>query len=427
MNPASLTRRSLLHLAGGAVSVVGLGACSPAGSGGLAGSPRESTEPGFTTAPDSAAPATTSTTFVESVANVDSRRLVVVQLMGGNDLLNTVPPLDGRYHDLRPTIAIADDERVPLAGVSEAGLHPSLAGLVPAWSDGSLAIIRGIGFAEPNRSHFVSMDRWWRADDLAAAGWLGRAVDLLENPLPPLYGTVLGGGSPLLVGDHSRPTAVSSPEAFQLNSLDPRWLDFGDGRGVLDGVARASIASALSAMDDFASLADETGGDTSDRPEATGATPITDGLTTAAQLLAGDVGARIVVVSAGGFDTHANQLAVHEGLLADLSGGLMLFHQRMADDGLGDDVMVVVTSEFGRRAAENGSGGTDHGSGGLSLMMGGGVRGGMYGAADLAALADGDVAAAVDPCALYTVCLDWLGADVERVLGRRDDTLLAGP
>ena len=125
-------------------------------------------------------------------------------------------------------------------------------------------------------------------------------------------------------------------------------------------------------------------------------------------------------MSAGGFDTHANQAPTQQQLLADLASGLSAFLATVDQAGMTDRVLVATTSEFGRRVQENGSGGTDHGAGGLSLVLGP-VRPGVHGSLDLGDLLDGDVRPAVDPRVLYTAALDWLGADVEAVLGRRYD------
>jgi len=130
------------------------------------------------------------------------------------------------------------------------------------------------------------------------------------------------------------------------------------------------------------------------------------------------------VVSAGGFDTHANQLSEQAALLEDLATGIDAFFEAIEVAGLGDDVLLVVNSEFGRRAAENGSGGCDHGAGGLSLAVGRGVRGGVFGEVDLGNLLDGDIRPNVAPQAFFTRCLDWLGVDAEHVLGARDDSLV---
>jgi uncharacterized protein (DUF1501 family) len=145
-----------------------------------------------------------------------------------------------------------------------------------------------------------------------------------------------------------------------------------------------------------------------------------EGLQTALHLLTGNLGARIIVVSASGFDTHANQLVTHEQLYADLAHGLVSFVDAVEAAGLSDRVLLVTTSEFGRRVHENGSGGTDHGAGGLSLVVGP-VNPGVHGELDLGSLQDGDLRPSVEPRTLYTACLDWLGFDPAVALGRRYD------
>ncbi len=428
-----LNRRQFIALGGGAVVVAGLGACdrrgvprnvadsTPTSTGGTASTGGTSTS---ATGPTASATATTETLNSPSTAAAfGGRRLVVVQLNGGNDLLNSLPPSDGRYRDLRPTIAIPEADIVTLAGLSDAGLHPSLRSLTRFWDAGQLAIMRGIGFEVPNRSHFVSMDRWWRADQLTEPGWLGRVLDGLPADPSPLFATALGGGAPLLNGRTVQPTVISSPSSFRWVDFDPAWLATmgGDGED-LAGLARHAFQRTVQAVSDFAEI---TGGSatTDELPTREGGATIVDGLSVAAQLLAADAGTQMVVVSASGFDTHANQLAAQAGLLEDLATGIDAFFGSIEAAGLGEDVLLVVTSEFGRRAAENGSGGCDHGAGGLSLAVGRGVRGGMFGEVDLGDLLDGDVRPTVAPQALFTRCLDWLGVDVEQVLGARDESL----
>ena len=420
--PESLDRRQFIRFGAGAVVVVGHGACT-----------RDTATPGVSSSAASSAtsvsgtvtlPTTTNTTAPNAAGGVlAGRRLVVVQLNGGNDLLNSLPPTDGRYRDLRPTLAIPEGEVLALAGVDDAGLHPSLAGLLPSWDAGELAIIRGIGFEEPNRSHFVSMDRWWRADELTQPGWLGRVLDGLPDEPSPLFAAALGGGAPLLNGRDVQPTVLANAGSFRWVGMEPAWVDAMGGEGDdLVGMARHALRRTVQAVEEFAAL---TGGSaTSDElPTREGGATITEGLEVAAQMLTSDVGTQLVVVSAGGFDTHAGQQAVHAELLADLGDGIAAFTAAIEAAGMADEVLLVVTSEFGRRAAENGSGGCDHGAGGLSLAVGRGVRGGMYGEVDLSNLLDGDVRPSVVPQALFTQCLDWLGADVEQVLGRRTDGL----
>ncbi len=412
MNDPFLSRRQFFRAGAGAVVVVGLGACDRGASGRPAST---STTVLMPTSTVSTVPGATSS--VPSSSVFGGKRLVIVQLNGGNDLLNTMPPADGRYMDLRPTIGIPESDRVALKGVVDASLHPSLAGLSSLWEDGRLAIVQGIGFEDPNRSHFVSMARWWRADDLAGAGWLGRALDGLATEPSPLFASAVGGSAPLLSGVNAQPTVISSPGSFRFAGVDPGWVRAmsGDGEGLV-GAARHAYGRAVDAVVDFAALS---GAPVSsdDLPEREGGATIAGGLAVAAQMLAGDVGTQIVVVSAGGFDTHSQQLTVHAGLLQDLADGLVAFQDAIAAAGLADDVLVVTTSEFGRRAAENGSAGCDHGAGGLTLALGNGVRGGMYGSVDLGDLLDGDVRPVVDPRALYADCLTWLQLEPEALLG----------
>lgn len=417
-----LNRRQFIQLGGGAVVVAGLGACNRGTV-----SRTSDTDPSSTagsSVPAAQTPVVTSTTIAKSGGSTfDGRRLVVVQLNGGNDLLNSLPPTDGRYHDLRPTIAIPEADIVNLAGLDDAGLHPSLGGLTRFWDQGQLAVIRGIGFEVPNRSHFVSMDRWWRADQLTQPGWLGRVLDGLAGEPSPLFATALGGGAPILNGQTVQPTVITSASSFRWVDFDPQWLSAMAGGGAdLVGMARHAFERTVRAVTDFADI---TGGSASsdELPTREGGATIADGLSVAAQLLAADAGTQMVVVSAGGFDTHANQLPQQAGLLEDLATGIDAFFVAIEAAGLGDDVLLVVTSEFGRRAAENGSGGCDHGAGGLSLAVGSGVRGGVFGEVDLGDLLDGDIRPSVAPQALFTRCLDWLGVDADQILGTRDDSL----
>lgn len=418
-----IDRRQFIGIGAGATVAVALSSCNGSASTAATSSAVPTSSTSTSSTPSSVPPSVPS--YVGDL-QFNGRRLVVVQLNGGNDLLNTLPPTAGRYHDMRPTLALADSDVVALAGVSDAGLHSALAPLVGAWDAGQLALIRGIGFEVPNRSHFVSMDRWWRADQLTQPGWLGRVVDGLAAEPTPLFGTALGASAPLLNGATRQPTVIGSSGSFRWVDIDPEWIAaLSSGADVgsdLISQARHAYVRTVEAVDDFAEI---TGGEaTSDELAGReGGATIADGLATAAQLLASDAGAQLVVVSAGGFDTHANQLPVQADLLADLADGVATFMTSMASAGLADDVLLVVTSEFGRRAFENGSGGCDHGAGGFSMAIGNAVKGGMYGEVDLDDLLDGDVRPTVAPQALFTDCLEWLGVDAEATLGARDGSL----
>lgn len=427
-----ISRRRFLVLGGGAVTVTALGAY------GATFLHDDSTATTATTAADKALTApslpagTTATSATASsspssssspatASDLARRRLVIVQLSGGNDGLNTVVPIDGRYHDARPTIGVKDSELIALPGVSGLGLHPSLSPLMDRWSAGQLAVIRGIGFSDPNRSHFASMDRWWRADEPSKPGWLGRTLDALASDPRPLYATSLGGRAPLLSGGARQPTTVASAKQFQFRGVPATVIDAlsqsSPATDPLTTLTQQAFYHAVAAVSDFVSVSSVHASDPADPADEAG--KLSDGLAMAANLLTADVGTRLVVVSASGFDTHANQRADQDRLLADLAHGISTFFASIDAAGLSDDVMLVTTSEFGRRVAENGSGGTDHGAGSVSFAVGKHVMGGVFGDSDLGNLLEGDVRPVVDPRALYTNCLDWIGADAEQVLGRR--------
>jgi uncharacterized protein (DUF1501 family) len=419
-----IDRRQFLGLLGG-VTVVGLAACTDRhGTAGSSSSP-------FSTSPSDATTGATDGTGTIGTGSSASRRvLVIVQLNGGNDGLNTVIPAAGQYHDLRPTLAIPEADRVALTGRTDLTLHPSLAPLGALWTAGKLAIVESVGFPDQNHSHFVAMDQWWRADDpRASTGWLGRHLASLPTT-DPLYATALNSSAPLLLNAVNPATVVFRPAAFAFApAFDPSLLTaMADPASTdpLRAAAQAALARSVAAVADFTKSINGAAADDAAPPseqQREGGATIADGLATAAKLIVDNPNTHIVVVSASGFDTHANQLATQEALLADLAAGLEAFMTAMEHAGMADDVLVVTTSEFGRRAAENGSGGTDHGTGNVTFVLGTKIAPGLHGEVDLTHLVNGDVAASVDPRTIYTACLDWLGADVDRVLGKRYDDL----
>lgn len=387
--------------------------------------------------------ATGDTTPIGSVPPVGAQRdtiLVLIQLSGGNDALNTLPPSDGRYLDARPTLGVAEGERVALAGTTAYALHPSLAPLATRWEQGRLAALAGIGFEGQSRSHFAALDTWWSADptDLAGPGWLGRWLDATAaaDPTNPLRAVSLGGGAPALVGTSSLVTVIQAPEQFRL--LAPPGADadvltralLATAAPLADepllAAAQAALPTTFGAVDHLARVVTPpaggagaggagAGGVGGAGRSGQGGGPGALGwlLRTAASILELDLGTRVVQVSANGFDTHANQAADHPRLLADLADGMTAILDAVAAQGRGERVLVAAISEFGRRVQENGSG-TDHGFGGLALVAGepvaaGGAGGTVVGALDLGGLVAGDLPVVLDARSLYAACLDHLG------------------
>ncbi len=423
----SISRRRFLALGAGLV-VTGC-ADSTRPSAAPDTSPSPTVPPGILpTAPPATSPAVVTTVSTPEPAVGGDRVLVLVELNGGNDAVNTMPPLTGVYRDLRPTIALPEPEILLPAALDGHGLHPSLAPLVRLLDGGRLAMVAGIGFDDPNRSHFVSTDRWTRADRMdEELGWLGRWLDLLPDDPPALGATALGNAGAVLRGAGRRGTAIGQVDAFafppELRSASVRALTEPLSDEPLLAAAQRAFGASVGAVQEFDEIADavRSGLPSGDSGQPSGA--FSTGLAVAAQLVLGEVGARVVTVSVAGFDTHAEQLATHAELLADLASGLASFWTTLDAAGASHRAMVATTSEFGRRVAENASNGCDHGAAGLSLVMANSVAGAQFGSLDAGDLLDGDLRPQIDPRTMFTACLDWLDADVERILGRRYDQI----
>lgn len=357
------------------------------------------------------------------------RVLVVLELSGGNDGLNTLVPDDGQYRDARPNLALPPDDLVALSGESGYALHPGLAPLAPLWAAGRLAALQGIGFDGQTRSHFAATDTW-RAGGQApfTTSWLGRWLDATAgDQASPLRAVALGTNTRILAADRSLSTAVKTPSTFQL--MAPR----GPGADP-DAVVAAFEATAAPLSDDPLFSAAQTaipatlgavhvltqatnGGNTPQlSPDEARYHQASSLLDTAARIIELDVGTEVVVVGAEGYDTHAAQAEPHARLLSDLGEGISRFLAAMEEVGRADDVLLLTTSEFGRRVAENGSGGTDHGAAGTQFLAGAAVRGQIVGAPAFDDLIEGDLPVEVDSRSLFAVGLDWLGGPTDEIL-----------
>jgi uncharacterized protein (DUF1501 family) len=360
------------------------------------------------------------------------RVLVVVQLLGGNDGLNTVVPfgLDGYAHNRRAL-------RLPAASLhkltGEVGLHPALGAMGKLLDDGRLAIVQGVGYPNPDRSHFRSMEIWesGRLEPGALeTGWLGRALE--EFP------SRAGGDSPALhIGTRSLPLALRSrrTEVPSLASLEQYRLQLGgseserrDERTALDQMARLERG-----QDDpllgFIRRTTLTAYDSSRRLEQVANASATDAkypdhglarrLAQIAQIIKAGFGTRIFYTSLDGFDTHANQLGTHAALLTELADSIAAFHADLAKAGQADRVALLTFSEFGRRVRENASQGTDHGAAAPLFVVGPVRQAGLVGAhPNLEALDDGDLKFHTDFRRVYAALLEsWLGCPSAPVIG----------
>jgi uncharacterized protein (DUF1501 family) len=360
--------------------------------------------------------------------------LVVVTLYGGNDGLNTlVPAADPAYQQARPELAYRPEEVLELG--EGLGLNPGMRGLKALWDARRLAIVRGVGYPQADRSHFRSMAIWQTASPAAASstGWLGRWLDAttgdpltalsLESVLPPLLAGEKVAAASFPLSGLKLPKDELGRALQLLGRPDP--VD-----GPWQGRVATSLADLQRAADTFGTAADRPpappapptesdGDDTATKgASAGGAGALGAQLDMVATLIEMGVPTRAYSVSLGGFDTHSDERGTQERLLGQLDAALSGFQRRLDGTDRGGQVVVLVYSEFGRRVAANGSDGTDHGTAGPVFVLGRGVRGGFHGAEpSLTDLDHGDLKLTTDFRSVYASLLDGvLGADPARVL-----------
>jgi uncharacterized protein (DUF1501 family) len=343
--------------------------------------------------------------------------LVVVELSGGNDALNTIIPYSNDiYYHSRPSLAVSKKEVLSLS--SDVGLHPSLKPWMKLWDDGELALIQGVGHPKPNRSHFESMAIWHTADPSSQVldGWVARIAEKYGDPF---CATNFGGTTPRVFrsDDLILPT-IGSIDRFQLKV--PAELDKFYQQMLSEPMAGRADVLRQSTVQMFSDIDKVQKGVSKYKPgvqypESVLATKLRD----VARLISADVGPRVFYTSQGGYDTHAGQPLDHPELLDALSSALLAFRNDLKAQGKEDDVIVIGFSEFGRRLAENASSGTDHGKAGMMFALGKNVKGGLFGEyPDLAKLDDGDPRFTTDFRQVYGTVLDrWMKIPSRDILG----------
>ena len=355
-----------------------------------------------------------------------AKTLVLVTLYGGNDGLNTVIPYgDEAYAKARPTLAYPADQVLKLDDTF--GLNPGLAGLHKLYGAKKMAVVRGVGYPKPDHSHFRSMDIWQTADPVrpGTTGWIGRWLDgaggdprlavSFEPVLPPLLAGATSAGATVPGGAVKVPAFVT-PELLK---------GFGAGSAA-DTPAMARAAGCFTDLSRVRDLMTDVVEPAPDPTEDGGATstggaagPLQQQLDLVARCVEAGAVTRVYSVSLGGFDLHADEKGAQQGQLERLDKPLTAFLDRMAKSAAGQDVVVAVYSEFGRRVAANASDGTDHGTASSVFLLGEGIKGGLYGEPpSLTDLDDGDLKYTTDFRDVYAGLLRTvLDAEPEKVLG----------
>jgi uncharacterized protein (DUF1501 family) len=362
------------------------------------------------------------------------KTLVIVQLAGGNDGLNTlVPYRDPAYAKLRPSLMVPAGQVVPLN--DDFGLHPKLGALKTLWDSKQLAVVHGVGYPGPNFSHFQSMLIWQSAGPRAAAGegWLGSYLARLESEEhDPLHGfNVDRFVAPELYSSQAPIVSAVDAAAYGFQKLAPDEAEARRRQTALlklyDQFPKNMPYAALletTAADAVASSASLTDAVAQHTPAvAYPQTSIASGLQLVSQVIASGAKLRVAHVTLGGFDTHSTQLNEHETLLGELGDALAAFYADLASYGKDKDVLTMTWSEFGRRAEENASEGTDHGTAAPMFLLGGSVNGGMYGEpVSLTDLDSGNLKFTTDFRSVYATVLDrWVGAPADDILGEHFD------
>jgi uncharacterized protein (DUF1501 family) len=388
------------------------------------------------------------------VTGRDGTILVILQMAGGNDGLNTlVPYANDLYHKARPRIGIAANQVLKIN--SDLGFHPGLTTFKEFYDAGQLAVVQGVGYPNPNRSHFRSTEIWQTASDsnrFEKYGWLGRYFDHTCTGCEPTVAVNIGRQMPQAF-TAARPKGVSleNPQSYrftgQTDAAGGRMMESGSREmseadtdmnsggsiGAIGGPAARVNGSALDFLERTAldaQVSSEQIRAISSRPMAQAnypASQLGNGLKLVAKLIGGGLPTRIFYVSQGGYDTHSNQAGAQERLLRNLGDSIKAFRQDMASQGNQQRVLLMTFSEFGRRVNENANAGTDHGAAAPMFIFGDGIKAGLFGEYPSLAPEDlfqGDLKYTVDFRSVYATVLEaWLKTKSEPILGRRFEPL----
>ncbi len=374
----------------------------------------------------------------QAAAAPDATILVSLYLEGGNDGLNTLVPVgDPLYPTLRSHVGIDPATTLPLAGNPEFGWHPALTGLKTLYDQGKVAVLPAVDYADPDQSHFNSAGYWRKGivgPSYETTGWLGRTLDAVGTPDNPLQGISCSWSpDPVLTSHRAATATVYEPSNFNFY-IEGVWNSDGflsayrnaaGGKTASEGLAaaRRTYSNAFAVRDQLQPLRVDDQHPLPPVPVAYPDSDLGNGLQNLARMLGAGFGTRVAALSTGGFDTHDDQTTDHPDLLKDLGDSLVAWQADLSARGLAGRVLTMVWSEFGRRPEDNDSNGTDHGAGGLMLLVGdranGGIRSEFPGLAQLDE--DDNLKVTTEFRTVYATLLEsWLGVEAARVLPKID-------
>jgi len=361
----------------------------------------------------------------------NDRVLVVVQLGGGNDGLNTVVPYSNdRYYNLRPRLGLKKADLLPLN--DDLAFNKQMAGMKSLYDNGQLAVVQGVGYPNPDRSHFRSMEIWHTGSDsniYESNGWIGKYFDQeCSGSARPHVGVAIG---------KERPQAFTGTEGYGVAFEDPANYGWQEGNSADNTRNFTRINDVTSEGDDnidflrhvtsnaiMSSQEIQAAAEKARLSSGGRRRPINKTMADIAAMIKHELATRIYYVSASGFDTHANQLGAHGNLWSMVSQGLTEFQAQLRKDGTAKRVTTLIFSEFGRRVEENQSGGTDHGTAAPLFLMGDGISPGLHGSyPSLTDLDQGDLKYTVDFREVYATLLEqWFQVDSVPILGKQFPT-----
>ncbi len=354
--------------------------------------------------------------------------VVVIQFSGGNDGLNTVVPISNDiYYRERPRLAIKKDMALGLT--TDVGLNPALTAFKSLYDEGNLSILNSVGYPNPDRSHFRSMDIWHSAsasNDYVHTGWLGRYLDAqckgCDKPTQALeIDDVL---SLALKGNEKNGLAFTDPRRLYSSSNERFYKDINAAHNSTE----ETVDYLYKTMSETLSSADYIFQQSKLNPTSSAypGTELGRNLKTIASLIMSDINTKVYYVSLGSFDTHVNQEAQQKRLFTELNDAVKAFTTDLKKNNRFDDVLMMTFSEFGRRVSQNASNGTDHGTANNMFFIGGGLKqqGVLNAMPDLSDLNDGDLKHKVDFQSVYATVLNkWLGSDDQKILGKQYEHL----